>query len=370
MARSIYFYTDSRALGGAELSMLMLAGRLDRDRWRVQLLLDDDPGAEPVGRLAADAGLPVRRLPPTPQGLGGAWQARRLLAILRRERPALFHAHLSWPVADKWALAAAVAARVPSVATVQLIPELELDRSTFWQLRLLSRGVGRYVAVSRAVATELVERFRWPAAKVSVVYNAVDVDRFGGEGRADLRGELGGDGRPLLLTAARLERQKGLPVLLRALARVPGAALALAGEGPERADLEALAAELGIEGRVRFLGRRGDVPELLAACDAFVLPSLYEGSSLAVLEAMAARRPVIGSAIAGTDELIADGVDGILVPAGEVDALAAAMRRLLGDAALREGLAARARERVERDFSPGALAAGVEAVYGELLGDG
>lgn len=347
--------------------MLMLAGRLDRERWRVELLLDEGAGADPVAELAADAGLPVRRLPPTPEGLGGAWQARHLLALLRRERPALFHAHLSWPVADKWALAAAVAARVPAVATVQLIPEFELERSTFWQLRLLSHGVGRYIAVSRAVAAELAERFRWPAAKIAVVYNAVDLDRFGAPAPAGLRAQLGGEGRPLLLTAARLEPQKGLPVLLRALAEVPDAALALAGEGPELAELEALAARLEIADRVRFLGRRSDVPELLAACDAFVLPSLYEGSSLAVLEAMAARRAVISSAIAGTDELIADGVDGILVPPGDVNGLTAAMRRLLDDLELREELAERAREKAEREFSPGALAGGVEAVYSELL---
>jgi len=368
VARSIYFFADSRALGGAELSMLMLARSLDPERWRVLLLLDDDPGAEPVARLAAAEGLAVRRVPPTPQGLGGAWRARRLLSLLRRERPALFHAHLSWPVAAKWPLAAAVAARVPSVATVQLIPEFHLDRSTDLQLRLLSRRVGRYIAVSRAVAEELTGRFRWPATKISVVYNAVELDRFGAEGSPSLRAEIGGQGRPLLLTPARLEPQKGLPVLLRAAARVPDAAFALAGEGPERAGLEALAAELGIADRVNFLGHRSDVPELLAACDAFVLPSLYEGSSLAVLEAMAARRPAISSAIAGTDELIEDGVDGLLVSPGDADALAVAIRRLLGDPSLREALAVRAREKVERDFSPRALTAGVEATYGELLG--
>jgi hypothetical protein len=97
VARSIFFYTDSRALGGAELSMLMLAANLDPERWRVTLLLDDDPGADPVEELAAGEGLAVERLAPTPQGLAGAWSARHLFGLLRRRRPALFHAHLSWP---------------------------------------------------------------------------------------------------------------------------------------------------------------------------------------------------------------------------------------------------------------------------------
>jgi len=349
--------------------MLMLARHLNPERWRTSLLLDDDPGAEPVARLAAEAGLPVRRLPPAPQGVAGAWSARHLAQLLHRERPDVFHAHLSWPVAAKWPLAAAVVSGVPTVATVQLIPELDLGRSTFLQLRLLSRGVGRYIAVSRAVAGELIERFRWPAGKVSVVYNAVELDRYGGEGSPALRQELGADGQLLILTPARLDEQKGHRVLLRAATEVPGAIFALAGEGPERAELEALARELGVADRVRFLGHRTDIAELLAACDAFVLPSLYEGSSLAVLEAMAARRPVLSSAIGGTDELIEDGRDGLLVPPDNAEALAAAMRRLLGDNSLREAIATRGREKVERMFSPHALASGVEAAYEELLDD-
>ncbi len=349
--------------------MLMLAAHLEPERWRTTMLVDDDPGAEAVARLAAEAGLPVRRLPPTPQGLAGAWSARHLARLLHRERPDVFHAHLSWPVAAKWPLAAAVATRVPAVATVQLVPEFDLDRSSFLQLRLLSRVVGRYIAVSQAVADELIGRFRWPAEKVSVVYNAVELDRYGGQGSPALRKELGADGRLLVLTSARLDEQKGHRVLLRAATEVPGASFAFAGEGPERTELEALAHELGVADRVRFLGHRTDIAELLAACDVFVLPSLYEGSSLAVLEAMAARRPVLSSAIGGTDELIEDGRDGLLVPPGDAEALAAAMRRLLGDAELREGIATRGREKVERRFSPQALAGGVESAYGELLGD-
>ena len=348
--------------------MLMLAEHLDRERWRTALLLDDVSEAAPVARLAETAEIEVRRLPPTPQGLTGAWRARHLLGLLRRERPALFHAHLSWPVAAKWPLAAAVTARVPAVATVQLIPKFTLDRSTFLQLRLLSRGVGHYIAVSAAVARELSGRFEWPAAKISVVYNAVELGRFGGEGSSALRRELGGDGRPLLLTPARLDEQKGHRALLRAIVEVPDAILALAGDGPERSALEALSAELGVADRVRFLGHRVDIAELLATCDAFVLPSLYEGSSLAVLEAMAARRPVLSSAIAGTNELIEDEVDGLLVPPGDAGALAAGMRRLIHDPALRENLAAHARKKVEWQFSPEALSRGVEAVYEELVG--
>ena len=172
-----------------------------------------------------------------------------------------------------------------------------------------------------------------------------------------------------MLTLGRLDEQKGYPVLFEAATLLPNAVFALAGEGPERRGLEALAAGLGIADRVHFLGHRTDIPRLLAACDVFALPSLYEGTSLAVLEAMAARRAVVSSAIGGTDELIDDGESGLLVPPGDAPALAAAIGRLLADRGLRESFGARARERVEADFTRQAMADRVTAIYERVLAD-
>lgn len=372
MARSTFFYTDSRVLGGAENAMFMLLESLDRDEWRPTLLLEDADGVEPLARRARELEVPVRRIAPLPLGLAGARRVPALARLLRRERPAVFHAHMSSPIACKYGLAAAVLARVPAVLGTVQVGEFEPpDRSSYWQLRALAHGVDRFLAVSRAIADELVERLDWPAEKIDVSYNAVDLARVEAVAPAGLREELGaGEGRPLVLTPARLDAQKGHAVLLEALAEVPDAVFAFAGEGPEREPLEALAARLGVADRVRFLGRREDVPELLAACDVFCLPSLYEGSSLAVLEAMAARRAMVSSAIGGTDELIEDGRNGLLVPPGDAPALAAALRRALGDPALREELALSARERVERDLTRERMAARVTGVYRELLGEG
>jgi glycosyltransferase involved in cell wall biosynthesis len=364
VARSIFFYTDSRTLGGAEHALFMLVAALDRTAWQPTLLLDEAPGVEALAQHAVEFDIPVRFIPPMPLGLTGACRVPGLVRTLRAERPAVFHAHLSWPLAAKYALTAAIVARVPAiVATVQLIPEFELDYSSRLQLRALSGRVGRYIAVSRAIATELIERFRWPADKIEVVYNAVDLERF------DISASPGGsdEQRPVVLTCARLDEQKGHQILLAAAAEVPEAVFVLAGEGPERAALEEKAAELGISDRVRFLGHRTDISELLAACDVFALPSFYEGSSLAVLEAMAARRPVVSSAIGGTDELVDDGETGLLVPPGDAGALGVALRSLLADASLRDSLASRARERVERDFSREVMSRRVTQIYEELL---
>ncbi len=372
MARSIFYYTDSRELGGAENSLFMLIGGLDRDLWRPTLVLDAAPGVEALAERAAEIGVPVRYQPPMPLGLAGARRVPHFARMLREERPDVFHASLSWPLAAKYALVAAVFARVPAVvASVQLIPDFEPTRPTVAQLRVLSRGIGRYIAVSRDIAVTLAERFHLPANRIEVVYNAVEIGRFEARSADELRRRLLGDSdRSLVLTCARLDPQKGHDVLLAAAAEIPDAVFALAGDGPERGSLEALSTRLDLDDRVLFLGRRPDVPELLAAADVFALPSLYEGSSLAVMEAMAARRAVVSSAIGGTDELIDDADTGLLVPPGDPTALTEALRRLLSDPELRKALATRGRERVERDFTRETMVGHVTGIYEELLARG
>lgn len=369
MARSIFFYTDSRELGGAENALLMLIESLSAERWQPTLLLNAAPSADSLAELGAGLGIRVMRVPPLPLGLGGARLVPLLARLLRRESPDLFHAHLSAPLAAKWGLSAAVLARVPTVATVQLVPSFEPDRAARLQLRVLAAGVDRYIAVSEDIARELSTRFRWPARKIEVVPNAVDVERFQRRRSDDLRAELsGGRDLPIVLTCARLDDQKGHPVLFRAAAEIPDAIFALAGDGPLRGELEAEVARLGLGDRVVFLGRRSDVPDLLAACDVFALPSLYEGTSLAVLEAMAAGRAVVSSSIGGTDELIEDGVSGLLVAPGDATALGGAIERLLGDPELRASMAARARERARAEFTRQEMAKRVERVYTDVLG--
>jgi glycosyltransferase involved in cell wall biosynthesis len=148
---------------------------------------------------------------------------------------------------------------------------------------------------------------------------------------------------------------------------VPSARFVFAGEGPERDVLEAKTRALGISERVAFLGARSDIPALLASCDVCVLPSLYEGLPLAALEAMASRKPVVATRIGGTDEAVVDGENGLLVPARDPSALAAALNALLEDPERARNMGAAGRERVARLFSTERIVAGVSAVYEEIL---
>jgi glycosyltransferase involved in cell wall biosynthesis len=174
--------------------------------------------------------------------------------------------------------------------------------------------------------------------------------------------------RPRVLFLGRLHVQKGVDVLVRAIATLPGVQLLLAGDGPERSALRRLAARLGVGDRVRFLGfvPRAQVPALLYAADVLALPSRYEELGTAVIEGMRAGVPVVAADTGGISSTVTDGVTGLLVPPGRPEALAAAVHRVLDDDALARRLVEAARER-SRDYSWEALADRVLGVYRDVL---
>jgi glycosyltransferase involved in cell wall biosynthesis len=224
--------------------------------------------------------------------------------------------------------------------------------------RILRRTSGRVVAVSPASADRLTAA---GLDRPVVIRNAVFA-RPPVFGRAEVRASLGvPEGTPVALCLARLEPQKRHDVLLDAWAAVGGdAVLWLAGDGSLRADLERRAEALGR--RVEFLGTRADVPDLLAAADVTVLTSDWEGLPLAVLESMAAGRPVVATRVGGIGEVLAGG-GGLVVPPGDPAATAEALNTLLFDRARRETVAAEGIRAVERDYDPHTLMKS----YDELL---
>jgi glycosyltransferase involved in cell wall biosynthesis len=186
--------------------------------------------------------------------------------------------------------------------------------------------------------------------------------------REELRAGLCVEG-PVLAFAGRLTAQKSLHVALEAVAELDDVTLLVAGEGDELGSLRARADELGLNGRVRFLGPqpRDRVLELFRAADAAILSSAWENFPHTVVEALAAGTPVIATDVGGVREAVEDGVNGLLVPPGDSDALAAAVRRYLGDEALRRRLRERAQPSVER-FSAESLLGELEAVLRRVVG--
>lgn len=344
----------------------MLIGSLDRPAWSPTLVLEHGAGDQ-LAERARTLDIPMKTLDRMRPGLGGAARIPALVRMLRRERPDVFHAQLSCPSDGTWALTAAAIARVPAViATVRMTRASEINNFRRLQLRALAAGVGRFIAVSRDTERQLVERVGLPADKIDVVHDAARVAHVAVPKAARLRArQLLGPARHIaVLSLAR--GQNGNGVLLEAAAGLPGTLFAFAGGGAEREQLMAEATALGVSERVVILGSRVNVPELVAACDVFALPSPQDGSSLAILEAMSAGRPIVSSAAAATDELLVDGETGLLVPPGDPGALRDALRRLFADGELRRSLGAHALER-SAQFTPQAVTERVTRIYRQVL---
>jgi glycosyltransferase involved in cell wall biosynthesis len=240
--------------------------------------------------------------------------------------------------------------------------------------RLALRWALRRSAVTAAVSEDtqryLLQRLRLPPAAIRLIRNGIP--HRPGDARR-IRQELRlAEGEPLILSVGNLIPRKGHIVLLRALASLGDDGterawrLAIAGGGPEREPLEEFSASHGLAGRVHLLGPRNDIPDLQAAASIFVMPSLWEGLPLAVLEAMFAGSAIIASKTSGIPEAITDGVDGVLLPPGDPAALAAALRTVLDSPGRRQELGAAARRRADAAFSIRIMADAYEAVYRAL----
>jgi len=312
--------------------------------------------------LPGDAHWPVLR------GLG-SWLARRARDF------DVIHAH---SYGFHHTLAAAGAARlasVPFVLTPHFHPHWSMElgprrrhlRRAFDALakRRLLEAPAAVVCVSRAEAA-LLGAHR--PERVRVIPNGVDPARFEGAVQDGLRARLGVPG-PMALYVGRLAANKGLPTLLEAWAKVPPeATLLVAGEGHLHAELGKQARDLGLDGRVRLLGRVDDATLLqaYAACDLFVLPSEYEAFGIVLLEAMAAGKPVVAARAGGVPEVVAEGATGLLVPVGDAPRLAEAVQALLADPVRARAMGEAGRRRVHQGFTWDAVVGQVEALYREL----
>ncbi len=327
--------------GGAEKTIVRLAASLPRDRYAVAVAALQGRS----GRIAADlaaAGVPAHDLRMrTKLDVGGAL---RLRALLTRERievlySFLFHANLMGRLVGGWC---GVPVRIGA------------ERIASWEgpiRRLLNRVTGglatRVVAVSEAVREETARTLGIARERIAVIPNGVDTHAFTPASRPVAA--------PVIGCTGRLHRKNGHPTLLDAFAAirqaVPEARLLLVGDGPERGSLERAVSRRGWGGIVTFAGEQADVRPWLHRIAVYVQPSISEGMSNSILEAMASGLPVVATRVGGTPEVVEDGVSGLLVPPEDPAALATALVTLLGDPARRAAMGAAGRDRVARRFS-------------------
>lgn len=357
LPRRIALHLGSNEWGGAEQELARLGEAL-RERGHALRVYCNQPGhvarfrghgleAE-LARLGGDAAL---------------HHAARFALRLHRFRPDVL---VVGTFKKMWlAGLAARLARVPHVL-VRVVLQTDVPRNLKYRTAL-ARLVDVVVPNAAEQAPPFLALPGWSARRVRTIYNyyqpAPPADH-------DVRTELGlAADTPVVGAVARLVQQKKLFRLVEAVGGLPGVHCVLAGDGPRRAQLEALATELGARERVHFLGHRDDVPAILATLDAFVICSDREGMSNAMLEAMAAGVPVVSTPVSGAREALGplpDGTSPGLVVPGEPAAIRAALGRILGDPALAADMRAAARRRMAERFAPATILAQWEELLEEL----
>jgi glycosyltransferase involved in cell wall biosynthesis len=235
--------------------------------------------------------------------------------------------------------------------------------------RLVLRKYARIVAVSDEVKQRLL-RAGVLGNKIRLVRNGIDLRPFENAVPA-LRESLTSDRTLILGLIGRLAWEKGIDIFLRAAARVlvefPGAKFVVVGEGPDKDKLEQLVDELNIRESVSMLGRRDDMPSVYSSLDVMVSSSRQEGLPIAILEGMASRLPLVATAVGEVPTVVLDGYTGVLVPAEDVDSLAAGIVGLLRDPEKRTRLGAAARQRIEEEYSAERMTADYLRVYEEAI---
>jgi glycosyltransferase involved in cell wall biosynthesis len=367
----IFFLLDSFMIGGTETQAVELARRFDPKRYRVT-----------VGCLRREGPL-LERLENTPveivevnlgggiDSLSGLLRIAKLAQFLRRQRIQILHAHDLW--SNIVGMPAAMLARTPVTITSQRDLSHDAWYGTYRRrvLRFFQRRSSLVLTNAKAIREGLIEQDHLPPDKVCVVYNGVDLDRFGAPSN---RSQLfpGSEGNKLIVLVGNMITDvKGHSVLIAAAPEVvkayPKTQFVLVGEGTKRSDFEKQVQDLGLQPNFLFLGRRSDVPAILACCDIAVLPSLAEGLPNAVLEYLAAGLPVVATALGGNLEIIQDGKTGLLVPSQDPQALAAALIRLLSGEELATRIGRSGHDYVKQNFSFERLVVEMDQLYGKLL---
>lgn len=283
-----------------------------------------------------------------------------LLYLIRRIQPDVVHTHTS-KAGFLGRLAARIAGVPLIVHTIHELPEnaakSTLQKGVYWFLEFVAaRWAHHLVTVSEPNQKQILSEFLCGAKKLTLIREGLDLAGYVPQRTAaQVRQDLGIPAdAPLVGCVARLEPAKGYEDLLEAfrqvLAQEPEARLVIVGEGYQRQDLAALTARLGLETRVLFTGWRDDMIDLLAAFDVFALASHYEGLGIAILEAMALRRPVVCTAVGGVLDVVQDGETGYLVPSREPAAMASRLVELLRDPERRAAFGEAGRKRVEEHF--------------------
>jgi glycosyltransferase involved in cell wall biosynthesis len=358
---SIVHSESSCGWGGQEIRVLTeMQGMVGRGH-RLRLVC---PREARIHDAALDRGLEVVALPIARKNLRGLFALAGWLQRHRHEVDIL-NTHSS---TDSWLAALAtqlLPGAPPLVRTRHVSSAVSPKRSSFW---LYQRAVRHVVVTGEALRQQLHRDNGFALDSMTSVPTGIDLARFAQGDRQAARRKLGQMDAPTLGILATLRNWKGHSYLLEAFASLratfPEWRLLMIGDGPQRQNLERKVAELGLSDRVTLVGNRDDVPDWLNALDLFALPSYgEEGLPQSIMQAMACGLPVVSTPVGAIGEAVAANATGLLVPPRDSQALAAALGRLMGDAALRERFGVAGRARAQARFGIERMLDAMEAIY-------
>jgi glycosyltransferase involved in cell wall biosynthesis len=352
-------YTDSAQVGGAELALGYLIAELAPSYEVVVIACEQAVAEEIAAARPGTAAISV----PRPRGFFDRGALLEHLRTLRGLRPAVMHANQAWPGACAHGELAGLLTPGVAVLAVDHLPRASaVPRVQAFARRALARRVGVHVAVGVRAARQIEALSGLPAGSVLAVPNGVPP--------LELTPVPAPAPPPIVGSVGRLTEQKGYDLLVRALPDLPGATLVLVGDGPQRGELEGLAAELQVGDRLVITGWRRDARSYLSSFDVFALPSRWEGMPLGILEAMQAGLPVLAADVGSVTEAVEDRETGLVVAPDDLQAVSAGLATLLGDEALRRRMGSRAREVALGRFTAAAMARRYEAIYEDLVRPG
>ena len=346
--------------GGLENGVVNVVNGLDHARFRSSICCIKQSGAFAERLQRADVNVHEMNW----RGGNDPLLPFRLARHFRLTKPDIVHSRNA--ESFYYAFLGAKIAGVPSIVHSEHGRTFDDRPLRFKVQRLLSAGTDAIFSVSEQLKQDLVKYIGIESNRIQVLYNGVDLSRFAQPRRDLTRQQLGLAPEVIVIgSVGRLAAVKNYALLLHAVAslRRKDVVVLLVGDGPERDALVATADKLGLRDQVRFLGHSDDVVSQLGVMDIFVLPSISEGMSNTLLEAMACGVAVVASSVGGSPEIIRDDIDGLLFPSADEAALREKLQLLVNNISLRCRLGSAGRERIVQSFSMAAMISRYEALY-------
>ena len=367
--REVVYVIASMITGGTQTHLLQVFATLDRARYRPRLFCLRSGGDLLAATRALGVEVESFDMAATLKSPRDFLGLARIASALRRVRPAVVHGYLLR--GNFFGALAARLAGIPVVVTSKRGLHEPVGSAERFAVAVSNRLSDTITGNSPAVLDFTRANEPQCVRPLEMIPSGIDTDRFDPRVTQSLRTALGVGDAPTVGTAITWRPRKGFRMLFEAFAElrrhVPNARLLIAGEGEWAPNPLQLADELGIRDAVLLLGKRGDMPEVLATLDVFVLPSESEGMSNAILEAMAMELPVVATAVGGAPHVIAEGHSGYLVGYPDSPALAARLVALLAEPSTRLAVGTAARARVVDAFSARSMVRQIEALYDRLL---